>query len=226
MIFALVKAFAVAITLGGRMGGGVFSPALVMGALTGLAFGIIATAVAPEYSGSHSLYALAGMGAVGAAVLGAPISTAMIIFEMTGHWQTGIAVMTSISLSSALASRLVHRSFFLTQLERRGIRIAEGPQVWLPQKMRITAVMRAVGARDTPSPDLMRNMVAAGQGLADSTTLDQALRRFDAESAAFLPVIHAGENESAPEILGALYHVDALRALNAALAATAAEEHG
>ena len=46
------------------------------------------------------------MGAVGAAVLGAPISTAMIIFEMTGDWQTGIAVMTTVSLSSALASRL------------------------------------------------------------------------------------------------------------------------
>ncbi|WP_374634872.1 chloride channel protein [Paracoccus sp. (in: a-proteobacteria)] len=226
VIFALVKAFAVAITLGGRMGGGVFSPALVMGALTGLAFGIIAGAIAPQYAGSHSLYALAGMGAVGAAVLGAPISTAMIIFEMTGHWQTGIAVMTSVSLSSALASRLVHRSFFLTQLERRGIRIAEGPQVWLPQKMRVTAVMRAVGAKDAPSPDLMRNMVDAGQAIADSMTLDQALRQFDAGGAAFLPVIHPGKDESAPDILGALYHVDALRALNAALAATAAEEHG
>ena len=38
IVFALIKAVAVAITLGGRMGGGVFSPALVMGALTGLAF--------------------------------------------------------------------------------------------------------------------------------------------------------------------------------------------
>ena len=226
IVFAVVKALAVAITLGGRMGGGVFSPALVMGALTGLAFGIIATAIAPDYSGSHNIYALAGMGAVGAAVLGAPISTAMIIFEMTGDWQTGIAVMTTVSLSSALASRLVHRSFFLTQLERRGIRIAEGPQVWLPQKMRVTAVMRATGAKDAPSSDLLRNMVTGGQWITDNTSLDHALRRFDASGAAFFPVIHPAHDESAPEILGALYHVDALRALNAALAATAAEEHG
>src|SRR5690606_37363329 len=42
ILFAAVKALAVAITLGGRMGGGIFSPALVMGSLTGLAFGIIA----------------------------------------------------------------------------------------------------------------------------------------------------------------------------------------
>lgn len=227
VVFALVKAVAVAITLGGRMGGGVFSPALVMGALTGLAFGIIATWLVPDFSGSQTIYALAGMGAVGAAVLGAPISTAMIIFEMTGDWQTGLAVMTAVSLSSALASRLVHRSFFMTQLSRRGIRIAEGPQVWLPQKMRVTAVMRDAGSRQAPSPDLLRNMVAAGQWLQDNVTLDSALRAFDQGGAAFLPVIRASTaGDEQPEILGALYHVDALRALNAALAATAAEEHG
>ncbi|WP_374422982.1 chloride channel protein [Paracoccus sp. (in: a-proteobacteria)] len=226
IVFALIKAVAVAITLGGRMGGGVFSPALVMGALTGLAFGIIATGLAPQYSGNIGIYAMAGMGAVGAAVLGAPISTAMIIFEMTGDWQTGIAVMTTVSLSSALASRLVHRSFFLTQLERRGIRIAEGPQVWLPQKMRVTAVMRALGTRDAPSADLLRNMVAAGQWIAEGERLDFALRRFDEAGAAFLPVIQPARDGAEPEILGALYHVDALRALNTALAAAAAEEHG
>ncbi|MFG6079493.1 chloride channel protein [Paracoccus litorisediminis] len=224
IIFAVVKALAVAITLGGRMGGGVFSPALVMGALTGLAFGILATGIFPHYSGNETLYALAGMGAVGAAVLGAPISTAMIVFEMTGDWQTGIAVMTSVSLSSALASRMVDRSFFLTQLKRRGVHIAEGPQVWLPRKMRVTAVMRSLGGKETPSPDLLRNMAAAGQAMSDQMTLGQALRQFDASGAAFCPVVR-GEGPD-PEILGAVYHVDALRALNAALGAVAAEQHG
>ncbi|KGJ04572.1 chloride channel protein, CIC family [Paracoccus halophilus] len=236
LIVALAKALAVAITFGGRMGGGVFSPALVMGALTGLVFGIIATRLMPGLSGSHTIYALAGMGAVGAAVLGAPISTAMIIFEMTGDWQTGIAVMTTISLSSALASRLVHRSFFLTQIRRRGIHIAEGPQVWLPQKMRITAVMRPAAAKNAPSPDLLRNLVAAGQWIEDGATLDRALRRFDRDGDAFLAVIRpapaqkgadpgAGGTAPEPEIIGALYHVDALRALNTALSEAAAEEH-
>lgn len=230
--FAVVKAVAVAITLGGRMGGGVFSPALVMGSLTGLAFGIIATSLMPQVSGTVYLYAFAGMGAVGAAVLGAPISTALIVFEMTGDWQTGIAVMTAVSLSSALASRLVHRSFFLTQLENRGVRVAEGPQVWLPQKMRIAALVRAPGAADAPSPDLVRNMAAAGRVLTEGMPLDRALREFDRTGAAFLPVIRppeSGADEAAtaePEIIGAVYHVDALRALNQALADTAAEEHG
>ncbi|MDB6182381.1 chloride channel protein [Paracoccus fistulariae] len=231
--FALVKAVAVAITLGGRMGGGVFSPALVMGSLTGLAFGIIATWIMPEVSGSVNLYAFAGMGAVGAAILGAPISTAMIVFELTGDWQTGIAVMTAVSLSSALASRLVRRSFFLTQLENRGVRIAEGPQVWLPQKMRITAILRPLDADNAPAPDLVRNLAADGHALMEGTPLDEALREFDRSLAAFLPVIRPPEPSDdpdaappEPEIIGVVYHIDALRALNQALAETAAEEHG
>nr|WP_134679001.1 chloride channel protein [Paracoccus ravus] len=224
VVFALVKAVAVAITLGGRMGGGVFSPALVMGALTGLAFGILATAIAPHASGNETLYALAGMGAVGAAVLGAPISTAMIVFELTGDWQTGIAVMTTISLSTALASRMVERSFFLTQLKRRGVHIAEGPQVWLPRQMRVTAVMREIGSKTAPAADLLRNMVADGQMVADQTTLGEALSLFDRTGAAFYPIVR--QDGASPEILGAVYHIDALRGLATALGAVAAEQHG
>ncbi|MDB6177476.1 chloride channel protein [Paracoccus sp. Z330] len=228
IIFALIKAVAVAITLGGRMGGGVFSPALVMGSLTGLAFGIVATGLLPELSGNVNIYAFAGMGAVGAAVLGAPISTALIVFEMTGDWQTGIAVMTAVSLSSALASRLVHRSFFLTQLENRGVSIAEGPQVWLPQKMRITAIIRLMDSDDAPSEDLARNLYDSGQALTEAMPLDEALKEFERTDAAFLPVIRPPESsgDSEPGIVGVVYHVDALRALNQALAETAAEEHG
>ena len=114
IIFAVLKTVAVAITIGGRMGGGVFSPSLMVGAWTRLAFGLIATGLFPNVSGSETLYALAGMGAVAAAVLGAPISTTLIVFELTGDWQTGLVVMVAVSLSTALASRLVDRSFFLT----------------------------------------------------------------------------------------------------------------
>ena len=64
--------------------------------------GYIATGIFPDVSGSETLYALAGMGAVAAAVLGAPISTTLIIFELTGDWQTGLAVMVAVSLSTAL----------------------------------------------------------------------------------------------------------------------------
>ena len=84
VVVAVAKVAAVAITFAGRFGGGIFSPSLMVGALVGAAFGEIATDVFPSVSGSVGLYALAGLGAVAGAVLGAPISTTLIVFELTG----------------------------------------------------------------------------------------------------------------------------------------------
>ncbi len=225
ILYAVVKVVAVAVTLGGRMGGGMFSPALVVGSLTGLAFGLIATGLLPEVSGAETVYALAGMGAVAAAVLGAPISTTLIVFEMTGDWETGIAVMVAVSLSTALASRLVERSFFLTQLERRGVRLAAGPQAYLAATIPVSRVLRPRDARRPAPEDACRDLMARGVLLTDAQTLDAALRLFETSGADFLPVVRASALEGPPELLGAVFEADALRAYTRALADTAAEEH-
>ncbi len=222
VLFALVKALAVAITMAGRMGGGIFSPSLMMGALTGLAFGLIATAALPELSGAATLYALAGMGAVAAAVLGAPISTTLIMFELTGDWQTGIAVMAAVSLSSALGSRLVDRSFFLTLLERKGVHVAAGPQAYLKAKLGVAALLRPAGAADEAR---CWEMIEAGAYVDGTATLEMLLPVLEGTGAEYVPVVNLRGEGEAPELLGVVFHLDALRAYNEALAAAAREEH-
>jgi len=225
IVFCALKIVAVAITLGGRMGGGVFSPSLMVGALTGLGFGIVATALLPEYSGSATLYALAGLGAVTAAVLGAPISTTLIVFELTGDWQTGLAVMVSVSLSTALASKLVDRSFFLTQLERRGVHLWRGPQAYLLALYSVADVMRPVGEGPRePDELILWDLVDKGLALAPEATLEVALPMLEASDEPHLPVL-GRTADGEPRLVGALHLVDALRVYNRALAATAAEEH-
>lgn len=224
IVFAILKTVAVAITMGGRMGGGVFSPSLMIGALTGLSFGLVATSIFPDVSGSISLYALAGMGAVAAAVLGAPISTTLIVFELTGDWQTGLAVMVAVSLSTALASQLVHRSFFLTQLERRNIHLAAGPQAYLLAMFRVSALVRG---RDDPlaaDETACQQMIEDGVFIRNNATLEEAMPLFD-QGYSFLPVVSLPQDTGPPQLIGALFHVDALKIYNRALAATAAEEH-
>ncbi|WP_136439470.1 chloride channel protein [Pacificoceanicola onchidii] len=223
-IFAVIKVAAVAITLAGRMGGGIFSPSLMIGALTGLVFGHIATGLFPEASSAFTLYALAGMGAVAAAVLGAPISTTLIVFELTGDWQTGLAVMVSVSMSTALASRLVDRSFFLSQLERRNVHLAAGPQAYLLAMFRVQGVMRKPDDKQAADEQACFDMIDQGLYVLSSATLETALPLFDKSGVAFLPVVTLNE-EGLPILQGALFHVDALKAYNRALAATAAEEH-
>ena len=225
VVFAVIKTIAVAITFGGRMGGGVFSPSLMVGALTGLAFGLVATGLLPDVSGTHTLYAFAGMGAVAAAVLGAPISTTLIVFELTGDWQIGLAVMIAVSMSTALASRLVDRSFFLTQLERRDIHLAAGPQAYLLAMLRASSVMRMPDDPRAADPEHCQKMIAEGMFIEGSATLEAAMPIFDRADVGFVPVISTLGDADQPIVIGALFHVDALKAYNSALAATAAEEH-
>ena len=225
VVFTILKTVAVAITMAGRMGGGIFSPSLMVGALTGLAFGLISTGVFPNVSGSQTLYALAGMGAVAAAVLGAPISTTLIVFELTGDWQTGLAVMVTVSLSTALASNLVDRSFFLTQLERRNVHLAAGPQAYLLSMFRVAKVMRPTSHEHAASPEACWELVEDGVYIDGNTTLETALPVFDRTNVAFIPVVTLGGEDAPPELWGALFHVDVLKVYNRALAATAAEEH-
>lgn len=225
ILIAVVKVAAVSITMGGRMGGGVFSPALMVGALTGLAFGIIATSIFPTVSGEGSLYALAGMGAVAAAVLGAPISTALIVFELTGDWQTGLAVMVAVSMSTAFASSVVDRSFFLTQLERRNVHLAAGPQAYLLATFRVANVMRPAEAPGSADTESCWELIREGVYIDGNATLEQAMPIFEQGNQVFIPVVTLADEDAPPELWGALFQVDALKAMNKALAATAAEEH-
>ena len=225
MVFAVLKVAAVAITLGGRMGGGVFSPSLMLGALTGLSFGLIATGIFPDVSGAHTLYALAGMGAVAAAVLGAPISTTLIVFELTGDWQTGIAVMVAVSMSTSLSSRLVKRSFFLTQLERRGTHLAAGPHAYLLSACPVAKVMRDKDSAGAAPEGACWDLIEDGIYIDGTATLAGAMPIFERSGVTYIPVVTLGGEGEPPELKGALFHVDALKSYNHALEAVSEEEH-
>ena len=225
VVFAVLKVIALAVTMGGRMGGGVFSPSLMVGALTGLAFGHVATGLFPDVSGAETLYALAGMGAVAAAVLGAPISTTLIVFELTGDWQTGLAVMVAVSMSTALTSKFIDHSFFLSLLERRNVHLAAGPHAYLLTLQKVAEVMRDKTAENAAPEEACWDMISNGIYIDGNATLEAAMPLFDAHNMDFVPVVTvAGEGEPA-ELWGALFQVDALKAFNKALAETAEEEH-
>lgn len=148
---AALKTAATAACLGAGFGGGVFSPSLFLGAMTGGAFGIVATQVFPELSSGYGAYTIVGMGAVAGSVLGAPISTILMIFELTGSYELTIAVMLATVVASLITNQVHGRSFFVWQLERRGVNIRGGQEVTLLRNMR---VRRLVDERfDTVGPD-------------------------------------------------------------------------
>lgn len=122
----MLKTAATAISIGCRFGGGVFSPSLYLGAMTGGAFGLIASAVFPELAASHGAYAIVGMSALAAAVLGAPISTILIVFELTSDYAMTVAVMIATVFATLIVQRVVGVSFFHWQLRNRGLHLTGG----------------------------------------------------------------------------------------------------
>jgi CIC family chloride channel protein len=143
LLLALVvaKTAATAITLASRFGGGVFSPSLYVGAMAGAAFGVIAAAAFPELAADTGLYTIVGMGAVAAAVLGAPISTILIVFELTGDYAVTVAVMVAVVVASTITRQMLTHSFFHWQLERRNLDVKGGRVRHLLKSQRVGELM-------------------------------------------------------------------------------------
>jgi CIC family chloride channel protein len=212
----VAKTAATAITMASRFGGGVFSPALYLGAMTGGAFGIIAASVFPQMASSEGLYAIIGMGAVTAAILGAPISTTLIVFELTGGYEVTIALLLAVSMAVAVMQAIHGRSLFHWQLGLRGLFLTEGPQRQLGRQLTVRAFMTPLAEGETPEPDKAAPM------LTPDDTLESALRSFNAAGRSRLAVVDAAD---AAQVVGWADHVRALDAFNAALIAANVEEH-
>ncbi|MBV1900413.1 MAG: chloride channel protein, partial [Kordiimonadaceae bacterium] len=131
------KIIATIIAYGGRFGGGVFSPSLFIGSMVGGAFGIIAASAFPALASTPGLYAIVGMGAVASAVLGAPISTMLIVFEITGDYSITIAVMIASAVASTVTSTFFKHSFFYMQLANNGICLEGGRATYLLKSAKV-----------------------------------------------------------------------------------------
>jgi len=163
----VLKTVASAVSLGTGFGGGVFSPSLVIGAMLGGAFGILATGVFPDLSSGHSAYTIVGMGAVAGAVLGAPISTILMIFELTTNYALTIAVMISTTIAVLITQQWLGQSFFTEQLRRRGLAVTGGHDVGLLRSVRVRDVMSKVFdalSPETPIPDVRERLQRAPWG--------------------------------------------------------------
>jgi CIC family chloride channel protein len=128
LMFALIfaKMAATSVALGSGFAGGIFSPSLFIGAMTGGVFGMGVAQILPDFASTHGAYTVLGMVGVASAVLGAPISTMLIIFELTNNTQMTIAVMVTVTTATVVAQQIVgHRSFFTWALERRGVTLAD-----------------------------------------------------------------------------------------------------
>jgi len=148
------KIVATGLSLGFGFGGGIFSPSLVVGAMLGGAFGLVFTDMVPDLQNGTGGYTLIGMGAVAAATLGAPISTTLIVFELTGDYELTMGLMLAVVVSTGITRHISKNSFFALQLERRGLDLKGGFESSLLRASRVCDVMEEYDFQVRPNVTL------------------------------------------------------------------------
>ncbi|WP_232710268.1 chloride channel protein [Mariprofundus aestuarium] len=131
-IVLIAKMIAVVLSAAGGFPGGLFGPALFLGATVGALFGDIAHAISPSYSESYGAYALVACGALTAAALQAPLTVMLIVFEMTADYHIMLPLMIACSVATMAARSFGRASVFTESLEERGIETHWGrEQSWM-----------------------------------------------------------------------------------------------
>jgi len=131
------KLVATALTLGSGGSGGAFMPSLFVGAVLGAAFTDL---VAPAWSFSvlePGGFAVVGMAATFAAVARAPLTSILIVFEITQDYGLVLPLMLATSLATFLADRIHPLSVYSMALERRGVRLARRSEVDILDTVRV-----------------------------------------------------------------------------------------
>jgi CIC family chloride channel protein len=105
-VLVVLKLVSVALSYASGNAGGIFGPALFIGAMLGGSVGTIAHRFFPAYTASAGAYALVGMGTAFAGIVRAPMTSVLMIFEMTQDYSVIVPLMISNLVSLFIASQL------------------------------------------------------------------------------------------------------------------------
>ena len=161
----VAKIIASAVSIGSGFRGGLFSTSLFLGSLFGNLFGVMLARLDPNLGFDSLIYTLVGMGAVAAAIVGAPMTMIMIVLETTGDFTATIGVMVGVVTAAIAVRHWFGYSFATWRFHLRGLSIRSPEDVGWIDEMLVGPMMR-------------RDPAVIAAGLA----LDELRRRFFAGS--------------------------------------------
>jgi chloride channel protein, CIC family len=142
--------------------GGIFGPSLFIGAMMGGAVGGVAHLLLPDYTGSAGAYALVGMGAAFAGIVRVPLTSVIMIFEMTRDYSIIVPLMISNLMAYYISSLLQEEPIYEALQHQDGIH--------LPSGARARDALLTVGSAFRSAADVL----AATQTVADAASLDRS----------------------------------------------------
>jgi CIC family chloride channel protein len=122
-LLVVLKLFAITASYASGNAGGIFGPSLFLGAMLGGAVGTVAHHLLPTYTATPGAYALVGMGALFAGIVRAPMTSVLMIFEMTRDYTVIVPLMIANLASLFISSRFQKRPIYEALARQDGIHL-------------------------------------------------------------------------------------------------------
>src|ERR1039457_1933114 len=160
-LLVVLKLLTVTASYASGNAGGIFGPALFIGAMLGGTVGTVAHHLFPAYTATPGAYALVGMGAAFAGIVLAPMTSVLMIFEMTQDYAVIVPLMIANLVSLFIASRLQHEPIYEALAvqdgihlptaktrqrhgQRQVIRVMQTASQWLPAEITVREALESV----------------------------------------------------------------------------------
>ncbi|MGA8366662.1 MAG: chloride channel protein [Candidatus Acidiferrales bacterium] len=160
LLLVVLKLLAVTTCYASGNAGGIFGPALFIGAMLGGTVGTVAHHLFPAHTATPGAYALVGMGAVFAGIVRAPMTSVVMIFEMTQDYAVIVPLMIANLVSLFIASRLQREPIYEALAVQDGIHLPTAKARQRHGQRQVVRVMRT-----------------ATESLPAETTVREALER-------------------------------------------------
>jgi H+/Cl- antiporter ClcA/CBS domain-containing protein len=131
LVLLVIKLLMTALSLGSGFVGGIFAPAMFLGASLGGAYAKILASLFPsigEYMAAAPAYAMVGMAAVLAASARAPLTAILLLFELTRDYRIVLPLMAAVGLSIWLVERIQKRENSNSNLQQIGLSSLKDPE--------------------------------------------------------------------------------------------------
>lgn len=119
-VLAIAKVVATSASVGSGIPGGIFTPMLLVGAALGIGWSeavALLGIAAPNPGG----YALIGMAATTAASIHAPLTAAVMTFELSGDYPLALPLLLATAVATALSRLCGSESIYEAELRKRGL---------------------------------------------------------------------------------------------------------
>jgi chloride channel protein, CIC family len=142
-LLAILKIIATSVCYASGNAGGIFGPSMFIGAMMGATVGLVAHHLFPATTAGPGAYALVGMGTAFAGIVRTPLTSVIMIFEVTRNYTIIVPLMISNMIAFYISQKLQHEPIYEALARQDGLHLPTGAFQQLARQVRVSSALKA-----------------------------------------------------------------------------------